>query len=83
MAHVTSFYDRFWLIHGSWEHQHFLILNFISIFKLIGLLDIPIWLQTTLFVLWQDFYAPGSNDRGILFCPVCLSVVNFNIRYNF
>ena len=41
--------------------------------------------------LWSYiFYAPGSNDRGILFwscpsvCPfVCLSVVNFNLRYNF
>ena len=35
-------------------------------------------------------YAPGSNDRGILFSSclfvcclsVCLSVVNFNLRYN-
>ena len=35
-------------------------------------------------------YAPVSNDRGILFCPVCLSellsvclsVVNFNLHYN-
>ena len=36
-----------------------------------------------------SFYAPGSNDRGhIVFVPsvclsVCLSVVNFNLRYNF
>ena len=29
------------------------------------------------------FYAPGSNDRGHSFCPACLSVVIFNICYNF
>ena len=41
---------------------------------------------------WQVycFYAPVSNDRGILFSSclffclsVCLSDVNFNLRYNF
>ena len=36
-----------------------------------------------------DFYAPGSNDRGHIVVVlsvclfVCLSVVNFNLRYNF
>ena len=46
-------------------------------------------------ILWINFYAPGSNDWGhivfvlsvCLFCPiclfVCLSVVNFILRYNF
>ena len=33
----------------------------------------------------QTFYAPGSNDRGhiVFVLSVCLSVVNFNLRYNF
>ena len=42
------------------------------------------------FISCRHFYAPLSNDRGILFLScrfVCLSVrlfvVNFNIRYNF
>ena len=32
-----------------------------------------------------NFYAPGSNDRGhiVFVLSVCLSVVNFNLRYNF
>ena len=31
------------------------------------------------------FYAPGSNDWGhiVFVLSVCLSVVNFNLRYNF
>ena len=40
--------------------------------------------------LWSYiFYAPGSNDRGHIFfvlsvcLSVCLSVVNFNLCYNF
>ena len=43
------------------------------------------WCEVSLFI----FYAPGSNDRGhIVFVLsvclfVCLSVVNFNIPYNF
>ena len=32
-----------------------------------------------IFCLISYFYAPKSN----CFCPVCLSVVNFNIHYNF
>ena len=42
-------------------------------------------LQRDLSVFMRDFYAPGSNG-GILFLSclsVCLSVVNFNLRYNF
>ena len=32
-----------------------------------------------------SFYAPIPDRMigGILFCPVCLSVINFNLRYNF
>ena len=33
---------------------------------------------------FMTFYTPGSNDRGAYcFCPVCLSVVNFNIHLTF
>ena len=35
--------------------------------------------------LTLSFYAPRSNDRGhtVFVLSVCLSVVNFNLRYNF
>ena len=34
---------------------------------------------------WNAFYAPGSNDREhiVFVLSVCLSIVNFYIRYNF
>ena len=36
-------------------------------------------------IQFHQFYAPGLNDRGhiVFVLSVCLSVVNFNIRYNF
>ena len=49
------------------------------------------FLVARLLMPYHDFYAPGSNDRGhivfvlsLFVCLfVCLSVVNFNLRYNF
>ena len=34
---------------------------------------------------YKDFLCPGLNDRGhiVFILSVCLSVVNYNIQYNF
>ena len=43
------------------------------------------WLTLWRHCEYSNFYAPGSNDRGhiVIVLSFCLSVVNFNLRYNF